>query len=100
MQGKRRCEEKEDDDEADVGEKSKYDPAKLFFVYLEYVHDPTGGGVPEGHRQPEEKKSENDSDHDHAQKQIAEQDDLFPIHEMKKAGKTEKKRESKGEKGP
>jgi hypothetical protein len=99
MQGKRRREKKEDDDQADVGEKSKYDAAKLFFVHLEYVHDPAGGGVPEGHCQPEEKKSENNSDHDHAQKQIAEQDDLFPIHGMKKAGKTEKERESKDGKG-
>jgi hypothetical protein len=94
MQGKRRREKKEDDDQADVGEKNKYDAAKLFFVHLEYAHDPASGGVPEGHRQSEEKKSENNSDHDHAQKQIADQDDLFAIHGIKKAGKSEKERES------
>jgi hypothetical protein len=96
MQGEGGREKKEHDDQADVNEESKDDAAKLFLVHLEYVHDPVGGGMPENHRQPEEKKSENNSDNDHAQKQIAEQDDLFTIHVMKKAGKTE---EGKGKRG-
>jgi len=69
--GDRRDKEEEQKNDPNVEEESQPRSGERFSLTLKRCHDPGSGGVPQGHRRAEEQHGYNNSNGEHAQKQIA-----------------------------